>query len=88
MSTRHLIGTAVAWGGNPERDATYVHVMLERYGAETVYRLTVGDVPVDGFWSTTVYAADGYFSRNVREAYSMNSLTAHRACESVCTCPC
>ncbi|GMG90525.1 hypothetical protein Cmtc_17450 [Cupriavidus sp. TKC] len=79
MPTRHLIGTAVAWGGNPERDATYVHVAPEHNDGETVYRLTVGDVPVDGFWSITVYAADGYFSRNACEAYSINSLTAHRA---------
>ena len=36
------------------------------------------DVPVDGFWSISVYNADGYFESNDRDAYSVNNLTATR----------
>ena len=56
---RHLIGSAMAWGGNPERDATYLNVTPERNDGVTPYRLTVRDVPVDGFWSISVYNAEG-----------------------------
>lgn len=76
---RHLIGTAIAWGGNPEQDAYYVNVTPARNDGTTAYTLTVRDVPVDGFWSITVYTADGYFERNTRDAYSVNSVTATKA---------
>ena len=43
---RCLIGTAMGWGGNPERDATYVSVIPERNDGGTVHQLTVhGSVP-------------------------------------------
>ena len=41
-----------------------------------MHRLTVGEVPVDGFWSVTVYNKDGYFSPNPQNAYSFNNITA------------
>lgn len=75
---RHLIGTASAWGGNPEKDATYFPVTPEHNDGTMVYRLTVGDVPVDGFWSIAVYNAQGYFEPNERDVYSVNSITAAR----------
>ena len=34
------------------------------------------DVPVDGFWSVSVYNAAGYYEKNDRGAYSVNNLTA------------
>lgn len=43
---------------------------------KTVYRLTVKDVPVDGFWSVSVYNKDGYFQKNARNAYTVNNVTA------------
>jgi hypothetical protein len=73
---RHLIGTAVHWGGNPEDEATYLNVTPPQNDGTTVHRLTVGHVPVDGFWSISVYDADGYFEPDTREAYSINSMTA------------
>ena len=64
---RHLIGTAAGWGGNPEKDATYLNVTPAKNDGKTVYRLTVKDVPVDGFWSISVYNAEGYFEKNELE---------------------
>jgi hypothetical protein len=75
---RHLIGTASLWGGNPERDAIYLNVTPKENDAQTVYRLTVQDVPVDSFWSVSVYNAHGYFEANPEKAYSLNSLTAKK----------
>jgi hypothetical protein len=73
---RHLLGSAAGWGGLPEREARYIGVEPGLPVGE--YRLTVRDVPVDGFWSVSVYNADGYFEPNERDAYSVNNLTAAR----------
>ena len=73
---RHLIGTATAWGGNPEKDATYLNVTPEKNDGKVVHRLSVRDVPVDGFWSISVYNARGYFQKNERNAYTLNNITA------------
>jgi len=73
---RHLIGIATAWGGNPDKDAIYLNVTPSRNDGETVYRLTVKDVPVDGFWSISVYNAEGYFEPNSFNAYTLNNITA------------
>jgi hypothetical protein len=75
---RHLIGSASAWGGNPEQDAMYFSVDPARNDGATVYRLCVDQVPIDGFWSVTVYNEDGYFTQNPQNAYSLNNITAHR----------
>jgi hypothetical protein len=75
---RHLIGTAAGWGGNPDKDARYVNVTPERDDGNTVYRLTVKDVPVDAFWSVSVYNAAGYFEKNAANAYSVNSITGQK----------
>lgn len=73
---RRLIGAANAWGGNPERDAFYLTVVPDRNDGTTAYELVLRDVPVDGFWSVTVYNAEGYFTPNARGVYSLNNLTA------------
>jgi len=75
---RHLIGSAIAWGGNPETEATYLNVTPTRNDGDTVHKLTVREVPVDGFWSITVYNARGYFEQNKYDAYSLNSITAKK----------
>jgi hypothetical protein len=69
-----LIGTASAWGGLPDKDAVYVNVEPNLPVGE--YELTVKDVPVKGFWSISLYNADGYFQENDLKAYSLNNLTA------------
>jgi hypothetical protein len=72
---RHLIGTAFAFGGNPEKDALYLNVTPSKNDGTTVYRLTVNDVPVDAFWSISVYNAGGHFQKNQYDSYSLNSVT-------------
>ncbi len=73
---RRLIGSASAWGGNPESDALYLNVTPDRNDGKTVYRFDVKDVPVDGFWSVSVYNAKGYFEPNPRHVYTLNNITA------------
>lgn len=75
---RHLIGTAAGWGGNPDRDATYLSFTPSGNDGATIYKLKVKDVPVDGFWSISVYNADGYFQKNEYNAYSINNITAKK----------
>jgi hypothetical protein len=79
---RHLIGTAAGWGGNPDKDATYLTFEPARNDGDTVYKLTVpGNVPVDGFWSISLYNAEGYFQKNKLNAYSLNNITATKAAD-------
>lgn len=75
---RHLIGTALVWGGLPEKDGLYLPVTPDRNDGTTVHNLTVKDVPVDGFWSITVYNAAGYLEPNQYNAYSVNNITAKK----------
>lgn len=76
---RRLVGAAAAWGGNPDKDATYLNFTPAKNDGSTVYRLAVKDVPVDGFWSVSVYNAEGYYEKNPAGAYSLNNLTAKRS---------
>jgi hypothetical protein len=75
---RHLIATAIAWGGNPEKDAVYLNITPKQNDGKTIYKLNVAAVPVDGFWSITIYNAEGYLQANPRNAYSLNNLTAQK----------
>ncbi len=72
----HLMATATSWGLNPPEAAVYKVVFPEANDGKTVHKLTVKDVPVDGFWSISVYNAKGYFEKNPRNSYSINSVTA------------
>ena len=78
---QHLISAAATWGGNPRKDAIYLTVTPPRNDGKTVYRLHVGDVPVDGFWSISLYNADGYFQKNDLDAYSLNNITAKKGAD-------
>lgn len=82
-AVRHLIGSATAWGGNPEKDAFYLTVTPTQNNGQTRYQLKVGDVPVNAFWSVSVYNAKAYFEPNALNAYSLNSLTVKRNSEGV-----
>ncbi len=76
---RHLIGTAAAWGGNPDKDAIYLNITPAKNDGNTIYKLDVNDVPVEAFWSVSVYNADGYYEKNAYEAYTLNNLTAKKS---------
>ena len=75
---RHLIGTAAGWGGNPDKDATYLSITPTDNNGTTIYRLHVKDVPVQAFWSISVYNAQGYFEKNPYNAYTLNDITAKK----------
>ena len=51
----------------------------------TVHKLTVGTVPVDGFWSISLYDAKGYFEPNTYDAYTVNNLTAQKDANGLVT---
>jgi hypothetical protein len=72
----HLLGTASGWGGLPEQEAYYESrepgLPVDRYP------ITAKDVPVDAFWSITVYGADGFLHKNDLDAYSVNSVSGTR----------
>jgi len=72
----HLINTATGWGGNPSVDAAYASGTPVRNDGITVHRITVKDVPVDAFWSLSVYNEEGFFVPNPQDAYSLNNITA------------
>jgi hypothetical protein len=79
---RHLIASAVGWGGNPDRDASYLSFDPPKNDGNTVYKLTVpGNVPVDAFWSISLYNKEGYFQKNDLSAYSLNNITAKKSAD-------
>jgi hypothetical protein len=75
---RHLIVTATGWGLNPDKDAIYLNVTPGKNDGTTIYKLNVKDVPVDGFWSISIYNAEGYFKPNTLNAYTLNNITAKK----------
>jgi hypothetical protein len=78
---RHLIGSAMLWGGYPEKDALYLPITPAWNDGSTTHKLKVGDVPVDGFWSLTVYDSEGYLQPNQSNVYSVNSITAKKSAD-------
>lgn len=70
---RHLIGTAAGWGGLPTQEASYIGV--DPSPSNEIRTLTLRDVPVDGFWSVSVYNARGFFEPNAQNSYTVNSVT-------------
>lgn len=75
---QYLLGAASAWGANAPLDAIYLNVVPAKNDGLTNYTLTVGNVPVDGFWSISLYNAEGYYEKNSHNAYSLNNTTAKK----------
>jgi hypothetical protein len=73
-----MLGAALGWGGLPAEAATYVNVFPETNDGKTPYTLTVKDVPVDAFWSVTLYDEKGWMPVNEYNAYSFNNVTAKK----------
>jgi len=67
---------SVTPGGFPESETIYSARVPDQNDGETPYTLTVQDVPVDAFWSVTVYNSDGFLEENEYDAYSVNNVTA------------
>lgn len=82
---QHLVGAASGWGGNPERDAKYVNLKVPNNDGVHLYKVTLGKVPVDGFWSISVYDSKGYFEKNAYAAYSVNNITAQKNSDGMVT---
>jgi hypothetical protein len=77
-SVRHLIGTAFAFGGVPDKEVFTLKAAPRKNDGVEIYKLLVKDVPVNGFWSVSVYNADGYFIKNLLDAYTVNNITAKK----------
>jgi hypothetical protein len=74
---RHLIGTAVGWGGLPETEAYYPSNVPNLPVGE--YKIEVpAEVPVDAFWSVSLYNAEGFFEKNDIDGYVINSIMGER----------
>ena len=72
---RRLIAAAAGWGLNPDKDAIYLNVNPDNNDGESIYQLSVKDVPVGAFWSVSVYNREGYYEPNEQNAYTVNSVT-------------
>lgn len=73
-----MLGAAIGWGGLPAEAASYVNVVPEKNDGKTGYTLTAKDVPVDAFWSVTLYDREGWMPVNKYNAYSFNDVTAKK----------
>ena len=82
---RHLIGTAIGLGRQSREGRHLSQRHAEQERRHDGLRLTVKDVPVDGFWSISVYNAEGYFEKNDLNAYSLNSITAKKSADGSVT---
>jgi hypothetical protein len=72
----HLVAALSGWGGQPPSMAVYEIVSVEQNDGQTLHAVTVKDVPVDAFWSITVYNAHGYLEANDLGVNSYNNFTA------------
>ncbi len=74
----HMLGAAAGWGGLPPSAAIYINEVPKDNNGKAPYILTVKDVPVQGFWSISMYNSSGYFEQNPYNAYSVNNFSAKK----------
>jgi len=75
---RHLIGSAMLWGGLPEKDALYLNITPANNDGAAVYKLNVQDVPSMASGQSPFYNDKGYLEPNQYNAYSLNNITAKK----------
>lgn len=75
----HLIATEVGWGLNPPNEAIYLYPALAANDGKTVHTLTMKEIPVEGFWSISVYNKDGFFEINDLGVNSINNVTGKKS---------
>lgn len=75
---QHLIGTAMAWGGNPNYVVQNIQVIPEQNDGSKSYELILKDVPAS-LWSISVYNQQGLIETNHLNHYSFNSYTAKKS---------
>jgi hypothetical protein len=77
---KHTDGFSHAFGTKDSVDPVrhLIGTAVPNNDGKSVYRVRVKDVPVDAFWSISVYNAEGYFEKNPYGAYSLNNITAKR----------
>jgi len=80
------MGVAVGWGGLQAKDAYYSPVQVAKNDGKTPYTITVPkDVPVDAFWSITVYNQGRYMVKNKQNRYAYNSVTTKKNSDGTTT---
>ena len=73
----HLLGTASGWAGSPDAATVYVNGNPKENYGNIPYTLTIeGEVPVDGFWSITMYNKEGFLEKNEYNSNIINDRNA------------
>lgn len=80
-AVRHLIGTAGGWAGGPEWASFYINVTPMKNDGKIAHVINVNNVPVDGFWSITVYNEQGLMQKSESNAVSLNNITATKGAD-------
>jgi hypothetical protein len=75
----HTVATAAGWGLNPPENAMYI-VVNKDMDPKKKYKVVVpAKVPVNAFWSLSVYNKGGFFGENKLNAYTVNDVTGHKS---------